>query len=87
MRENPHPPVSREISKELLLGKPNVSDDEIERKVDRVLGEYFMNESLEVKAVTFCFIGPVSIQFNFLLTGCGIRYEGMATPYFCSEVY
>lgn len=47
VRENPHPPVSREISKELLLGKPNVSDDEIERKVKSSMGEYFINENLE----------------------------------------
>ena len=48
VRDTPPPPVSREISKE-IVGKPNVSDDEIERKAASMLGEYFSNENLEVK--------------------------------------
>ena len=37
-------------SKETLQGNPSVTDDEIERKAQSVLGELFANERIEVKA-------------------------------------
>lgn len=33
---------------DVLLGKPTVMDDEIQRKVNSLLGEYFTNQSMEV---------------------------------------
>nr|CAH0099116.1 unnamed protein product [Daphnia galeata] len=41
------PTLTREVSKDVLLGKSTVTDDEIERKSHSLLGEYFMNEKME----------------------------------------
>lgn len=48
IRETPQPPMqSREVSKDVLIGKSTVTDDEIERKSHSLLGEYFTNEKIE----------------------------------------
>ncbi|XP_046441878.1 eukaryotic translation initiation factor 4 gamma 1-like isoform X2 [Daphnia pulex] len=48
IRETAQPPaLSREVSKDVLLGKSTVTDDEIERKSHSLLGEYFTNEKIE----------------------------------------
>jgi len=41
------PPLLREPSKEMLLGKATSSDAEIERKAQSLLGEFFLNECIE----------------------------------------
>ena len=38
---------------EMLLGKATSSDDEIERKANSLLGEYFINERIEVNRHCF----------------------------------
>nr|CAH0113662.1 unnamed protein product [Daphnia galeata] len=48
IRETAQPPtLSREVSKDVLIGKSTVTDDEIERKSHSLLGEYFTNEKIE----------------------------------------
>nr|CAH0099124.1 unnamed protein product [Daphnia galeata] len=48
IRETTQPPtLSNQVSKDVLLGKSTVTEDEIERKSHSLLGEYFMNEKME----------------------------------------
>nr|CAH0113663.1 unnamed protein product [Daphnia galeata] len=48
IRETAQPPtLSREVSKDVLIGKSTVTDDEIEQKSHALLGEYFTNKKIE----------------------------------------
>ena len=39
---------------EVLTGKPDITDDEIERKAKTILGEFFLNENMEVSSSVCC---------------------------------